>query len=288
MEKNKSTSSLYKYALIYFILFSLTLIFVYLIMIQKELNFKPIVLLSFLILILISNSFFMLYLIKKCFISTRRYERNALELLKYKYLENDLKTYRQHRHDMKNHLSIIYDLVQREKYDELKDYTKAYLYQTEQKLKTVSCGSDEIDVLLYHKINQAKDHHIPVDYHIKPVFKVPYATMMDFVSIFSNLLDNAIEANLKLKDVKDRTLNITIDDDAIDYKIVITNAFKKHMNPQRFLEDGFTTKDNKENHGLGLGIVEKIVQRYKGQSHIEILNDAFYQVKIEIPKHNVH
>jgi two-component system sensor histidine kinase AgrC len=230
----------------------------------------------------------MLYLIKKCFISTRRYERNVLELLKYKYLENDLKSYRQHRHDMKNHLSIIYDLVQGEKYDDLKNYTKEYLHQTVQKLKTVSSGSDEIDVLLYHKINQAKEHHIPVDYHIKTVFNLPYAAMMDFVSIFSNLLDNGIEANVQLKDIKDRTLNITIDDDAIDYKIVITNAFKKHSKPQKFLEDGFTTKDNKENHGLGLGIVEKIVQRYKGQSHIEILNESFYQVKIEIPKHEVH
>lgn len=179
-------------------------------------------------------------------------------------------------------------MVQSEKYDDLKAYTKAYLHQTEQKLKTVSSGSDEIDVLLYHKINQAKEQNIPVDYHIKPVFKLPYAAMMDFVSIFSNLLDNAIEANLHLKDFKDRTLNITIDEDAIDYKIVITNAFKKHMNPRRFLEDGFTTKENKENHGLGLGIVEKIIQRYKGQSHIEILNDAFYQVKVEVPKHNVH
>jgi hypothetical protein len=39
--------------------------------------------------------------------------------------------------------------------------------------------------------------------------------------------------------------------------------------------------------GLGLGIIRKIVSKYNGNIEIEIFNELFYQVKIEIPKHTL-
>ncbi len=94
----------------------------------------------------------MLYLIKKIYIYIRRSEKSQLELLKFKYLENDLKAYRQHRHDMKNHLTVIYELVKNKKYNDLEVYTKEYMDKSNHKLQALESGSDEVDVLLYHKV----------------------------------------------------------------------------------------------------------------------------------------
>ena len=287
MGSKNTTKSLYRYSIIYFILSALTMVLFYMIFLTKKFNLRPLMILSLLLIILLSNSIFMLYLIKKIYIYIRRSEKSKLELLKYKYLENDLKTYRQHRHDMTNHLTVIYELVNKEKYDDLEKYTQEYLKKTNLKLKSVESGSDEIDVLLYHKISDAKTHYISVDYHIKPVLSLAHQTLMDIVSILSNLLDNAIEANKQISDFNQRALNITITDDPLDYLIVVTNAFIKTEDPNQFQKNGFTTKTDAINHGMGLSIVSKIVERYSGQMSIEVLNDLFFQVKIDLPKHRL-
>lgn len=287
MAKKKNTNSLYRYSIIYFILSTLTMVLLYMIFLTRRFDLKPWMILPLLLIILISNSIFMLYLIKKIFIYIRRSEKSNLELLKYKYLENDLKAYRQHRHDMKNHLTVMYELVKNKNYDDLESYTKEYITETHQKLKSVESGSDEIDVLLYHKVHEAKASYISVDYLIKPVLNLSHHTLMDIVSVFSNLLDNAIEANSHIADFSKRALNITVDEDQLDYIIVVTNAFIKNDQLKNFSDDGFTTKDDARNHGMGLGIITKIIERYKGQLHIEILNDLFFQVKVELPKHSL-
>lgn len=287
MQNNQTTSSLYRYSLIYFILSALTMVLLYMIFLSRSINLKPWMILPLLLLILVSNSIFMLYLIKKIYIYIRRAEKSNLELLKYKYLESDLKSYRQHRHDMTNHLTVMYELVNNENYDDLKAYTKEYLKKTHQKLKAVSSGSDEIDVLLYHKVNEAREAYISVDYNIKPVLKPSHHSLMDIVSVLSNLMDNAIEANVQISDNKQRVLNITIDEDPLDYLIIVTNAFIKDKDPKHFQNDGFTTKNDAKNHGMGLGIITKIIQRYKGQLTIEVLNECFFQVRVELPKLNI-
>jgi len=243
--------------------------------------------LPLLLIILVSNSVFMLYLIKKIYINIRRSEKSQLELIKYKYLETDLKAYRQHRHDMTNHLTVIYELVKAGKYKDLEDYTKDYMSKTHKKLKSLESGSDEVDVLLHHKIHDARHSNISVDYNVQPVFDISHYALTDVVSIFSNLLDNAIEANMAIKDQSQRALNITINQDPLDYIVVVTNTFLPTKAIDRFSLDGYTTKEDKKNHGLGMGIISKIVDKYQGHMKIEVLNNVFFQVKIELPKLNL-
>ena len=80
-------------------------------------------------------------------------------------------------------------------------------------------------------------------------------------------------------------ISINIEDDQLDYIFVITNAFVKNDKINEFTNDGFTTKADSNNHGLGLGIIHKLVEKYKGKIYIDIFNEIFYQIKIELPKH---
>lgn len=252
-----------------------------------DMQVRRVIIIPMLIGIFLLTNGFLLYLLKKVFILNRKHEKIELELLKYQYLEHDLKMYRQHRHDMKNHLTVMYELVSDGKYDDLQEYTKGYIDSTTRKLRQINTGTDELDVLIYNKIDVAKDHMIDTDYHCTTELIISHHSVIDVVSIMSNILDNAIEANKKITTASDRMLSINISDDQLDYLLVVTNAFVPTMDPSKFSLDGFTTKNDINNHGLGLGIVHKMVEKYKGNISVEVFNDKFYQIKVEIPKHAV-
>lgn len=288
MQRNKNQRKLYRYSLFYstIVLFAFVLIYI-LVSSSTTIGTKRILVAPILLSIFLLTNGFLLYLLKKVFILNRKYEKIELELLKYQYLENDLKMYRQHRHDMKNHLTVIYELVQNKKYDDLHDYTKQYLDNTTKKLRQINTGADELDVLIYNKLDSAKHHAIETDFSCMTEFNISHHAVIDIVSILSNLLDNAIEANRKINIPSERMLSINIGEDQLDYVIVVTNAFIVENTPNHFLKDGFTTKRDKKNHGLGLGIIHKLVDKYKGVVYIDIFNNKFYQIKIEIPKHTL-
>lgn len=289
MNTHKNNSRLYRYFLLYFIIQIASFMFIYSLLSNTDSVFElgRLLMAPLLVFVFISTNVFILYLLKKLFIVRRKYNKMGMELLKFKYLESDLKLYRQHRHDMKNHLLVIYELVQSKKYDELSDYTKSYLDLTSSKLYNVNTGLDELDVLLYNKFDLAKSNNINIEYHCFTTLSAHYNTMIDLISIISNLLDNSIEANMKIVNSNDRVISVNVDSDQLDYSFVITNAFLLDTNTidSNFVTDGFTTKLDAVNHGLGLSIVDKLVAKYDGHISFEIFNDMFYQVKIEIPKH---
>lgn len=286
MNKNKQ-NHLYRYFLIYFIMVTSSIMLTYALIINTANNpdARRLFIIPLLVFIFIMTNLFALYLLKKVFLLNRRHEKMQMELVKYQYLESDLKLYRQHRHDMKNHLTIMYELVKNQKYEDLEAYTLQYMQKTSNKLMNITTGVDELDILLYNKIDQAKDNNIPIEYHCLANLFVHSNAVIDVVSIISNLLDNAIEANKVIDSPNDRMINVNINEDQLDYIFVITNAFIPKVAPEQFVKDGFTTKVDQANHGLGLGIIHKLVERYNGKISLDIFNSKFYQVKIELPKH---
>ncbi|MBN2794819.1 MAG: GHKL domain-containing protein [Clostridia bacterium] len=283
----KKNTYLYRYFLIYFIIVSSAIMMTYALMFNtsNDVHVRRLLMIPLLIVIFFITNIFALYLLKRIFILNRRYEKSEMELLKYQYLESDLKLYRQHRHDMKNHLIIIYEMVKDKKYDDLEDYTQQYIKKTSNKLMNIHSGVDELDILFYNKIDLAKQSNIPLDFRCNSQMSIHHSAIIDVVSILSNLLDNAIDANRAIMNPKDRMISINIDEDQLDYIFVITNAFTPSSDVSSFVKDGFTTKQDYRNHGLGLGIIHKLVDRYKGKIYIDVFNNKFYQVKIELPKH---
>jgi len=288
MQSQRSQSKLYRYFIFYFITNSTAFVFIYALFSNTfSTELRRFMILPVLISVFLITNLFLMYLLKKVFILNRKHEKIEMELLKYQYLESDLKMYRQHRHDMKNHLTVIYELVNDKKYDDLKDYTSQYLDQTTKKLREINTGTDEVDVLIYHKLDSAKNHLIETEFHCNTNLLISNQSVIDIVSIFSNLLDNAIEANKRIASPNDRMISIAINEDQLDYVFIVTNAFFQESNPNQFLVDGFTTKSDRMNHGLGLGIIHKLVEKYSGNTSVEVFNEKFYQVTIDIPKHTL-
>ena len=170
-------------------------------------------------------------------------------------------------HDMKNHLQMIMSMNEQDK-------TSTYLESLAEQIKNKELqrysSRHVLQVLFDDKVKEAAKQNIFVDIHNRDV-KFENIEDFDLVTIFSNLLDNAVEAVATLsEDKKTVTLSIRQIQQMMVIKI-------KNPAPQKFnkKEDG-TLLSTKENHkGLGLSSVRNTVEKYHGDMQIKYTDQMF-------------
>ena len=154
------------------------------------------------------------------------------------------------------------------------DKTSTYLESLAEQIKNKELqrysSRHVLQVLFDDKVKEAAKQNIFVDIHNRDV-KFENIEDFDLVTIFSNLLDNAVEAVATLsEDKKTVTLSIRQIQQMMVIKI-------KNPAPQKFnkKEDG-TLLSTKENHkGLGLSSVRNTVEKYHGDMQIKYTDQMF-------------
>ena len=172
------------------------------------------------------------------------------------------------RHDIKNHLLCIKNSATTE---ESNKYIEKINLEINQNVVDFNTGNAILDVIFYEK------SIICIDKKIKYKFDVDYSRcefidVIDTCSIFSNLLDNAIEACDKINQGKR----------FIDFKGNVNNGFFvikcENMKINDILyRDGkiITDKEDKKLHGIGLKSIRESFEKYGGDINIEILDNKF-------------
>lgn len=127
------------------------------------------------------------------------------------------------------------------------------------------CTNKIIDAILYNKFQVAQSLHIRCNANI--ILPETLAIKdIDLMFLFTNLLDNAIEACEKLLD-KQRFIDMEASIKANFLVVCVRNAkdetFK--INPKNMV----STKEDSEHHGLGLQIIKRVCKQYKGSLKIE-------------------
>lgn len=85
-------------------------------------------------------------------------------------------------------------------------------------------------------------------------------TEYEFVSLFANLLDNAIEA---AKETEEKEVTLSLERQQGYLKVTVSNSKLPDRKP---VEEGFrTTKKDKRNHGIGSRIIRDIVEKHGGR-----------------------
>ncbi len=219
-------------------------------------------------------------------------KNSQIEIQKYKYLENEIKFYRQHRHDLKNHLIIMYELARLGKTEDLKDYATEFMEKTDQSLLTLQTGNQELDVLLYSKLDQARQNLVEVNIHSTEPLHIHNKRIFNVISIVSNLFDNAIEACMEIDNPDDRSITFSMENDLFNNYFTVTNTFNAKVMNLELLQSktprfGATHKKDKKAHGMGLKIVQSLVQRLEGKVQIDIYNQQFFQIKVTLPSVNL-
>ncbi len=192
---------------------------------------------------------------------------------KYKHLKTQNELYRQHKHDLKNHLIVISGLLEENEYAKLQNYLNHYINLTNKQLITIETGVKELDVLLYAKMNEAWNHNIEVKFDCNSKLMCNHKHIPNLVSVFSNVLDNSIKA-CKYNQKSQLFIVINIEEDPLDYIFTVSNTYD--LQKENYLKG----------KGVGIPIMNRIVKKYNGSTNYH-RNNGIFEVKIEIPKHEL-
>ena len=132
-------------------------------------------------------------------------------------------------------------------------------------------GNTVIDSLLFDKLSQVKDTNITLNFN--GVFPENPMNTADLCVVFGNLVDNTIEACLKLPETHIKNIEIFLTPQQ-DYLFI---SFMNPVTEKVIINNNSvtTTKDNKDDHGIGLYSVKKILKKYDGHLTMSCSNTTF-------------
>jgi len=179
----------------------------------------------------------------------------------------NLKSY---KHDMLNHLSTVYNLIDINNIEDSKKYLSSMINNFSKNRKTIiDTGNPILDSILTEKIEIAENQNIKISQEIF-ISKDLNIDLLDCCIIFSNILDNAIEASSKVKNDKYIKIKLVSKGNMLACKI--TNSIDKNL---QINKDFRTTKHDSYSHGIGLKNVKNAINKYEGELSITYDEFAF-------------
>ena len=180
---------------------------------------------------------------------------------------------RQQVHDFKNHLRTIDGMLDE---SPTKAYVDELLEESYISAGYCRCGNDVIDSIINCKNNESKEKNIQFTYNISLITKLNISSI-DICAVLANQIDNAIEASLKITDLKKRFVKVEIGQKEcfVFFKVensCIDNPFNKNG-------ELITTKGNANGmHGLGLKNIKETTRKHNGELKNEYKNGVFTSI----------
>jgi len=163
------------------------------------------------------------------------------------------------RHDIKNQYACVRLLLEEKKYDKAIEY----FYGLENSFSPafyLDTGNEDVNTAVNLELIKAKSHGILLDVKCA-IPKTLGIVASDITGLLTNLIDNAIEADLSYGITDD--VGIRMNKDGAYLFIKVTNTLPEGVTLHSINFDG-TTKSEKGFHGLGSKIIKKIVNKYNG------------------------
>ena len=201
--------------------------------------------------------------------------------MQYKYylmVKESQEKMKQVYHDMNNHMENIRSL--KNSSEDVNEYIDNIEDEVKNNKNIYNTGNALLDIILYEKSKDCIKNNIYFNVGID-FSKCEFIDMIDISSIFSNLIDNAIEACNK------------IDDNNIEKYITIKGIFIKSYYVVRcensktnkvIIKNNkiLTSKKDKFLHGIGLDSIKSSIKKYNGE--LKIKNSEFkFITSIHIP-----
>ncbi len=214
---------------------------------------------------------------------TEELQRQDTELLQLN------RNVRKLKHDMKNHLMVLTAHLNAGEYDQAKQYTSELLDKFSTMHSYIETGNVLMNHIINEKLSYAKSLGILVKAEIENL-AFEKMNRLDFSSLLSNMLDNAIESLQRAQkkkgpepvDTKERLqLQVLISANRGYETICVKNQITSSVlteNPKLS-----SSKEDKEQHGFGVAKIKEIVGQYNGMADF-YEEEEFFCVKVFIPK----
>ena len=202
-----------------------------------------------------------------------KFERKNMEDLKRFYDQT-----RNMKHEMKNHLLYIAHGLEEGHIPETLAYIEELQGKINQIQNYVHTENDFLNFVLNTRLSVAAEQAIPVKVQIEDT-DFTFMERMDLHSLLGNILDNAMEASVKLPASR-RDVGLELSVKRGYHSILVRNHIQDSVlaeNPHMS-----TSKKDVMNHGIGVTVIRKIAERYKG--HVDFYEkDDYLCVQVLLP-----
>lgn len=203
-------------------------------------------------------------------------EKISIEHNYYQNIKDEQLVIKKLYHDINNHIACIKALNDN-------NHTLNYISSLENEIRkynlTFDTGNIFLDVILSEKSKLCNKNNISLFIDVNNFDKCSFIESIDVCSIFSNLLDNAIEACVKVENLERKIiLRGTIVNNFYVIKLENTKQNKININ-NNFIK---TDKKDKYFHGIGLVSVRDSLSKYNGELAINY-DEFLFKINIFIP-----
>lgn len=211
--------------------------------------------------------------------SVARYYRGTAEKYKeqfnseYNYFQEYKKQQKEtaaFRHDWNNHMLLLQKMLANGDYEKVAEYFHSLTAEQISSGKRIFTGNEIVDIILSAKAEKIKEQRIKVSCNggLEPL---SFMEDVDICILFSNLIDNAIEANVKYEG--ERFLTIRVSEKPTLFMIEVSNGMSGELREKegRIL----SSKADSAEHGIGTQNIFSVIRKYKGEYSIQTQNNIF-------------
>ena len=264
----------------YLVMLPMPIIFLGLMMLSLELNGHRFNLILFLSLIIMNLCIMALY--RGLMITSRRIALEQYQAKENSYLQQQLKGEKEIerlRHDMKNMLLSISGDLQLGEVERAQEKIHVILEDIKSTNVQIT-GSKSLDVILAPKVQAIHQANIPFESDFQIMSDQPFRDhLLDLSVILGNLMDNAIEASLRLPEDAPRFIHMQIKQTPTELSVLISNR----SNTIKLSKDGAQDSEKGRNRtGIGIASIRERVSALDGYSSFH-MGDGIFQVLVQIP-----
>lgn len=204
-------------------------------------------------------------------------EKNALAQDYFSHIQQCLKNLSLLRHDFKNHLIVLQGYAASGRIEELQSYISR-LSDELTPATLIATPSQLLSAIMNTKNEECKQKGVTLvfEQHVSGI----YIDDFHLISVFGNMLDNAIAAASKCEN---GTVHLRLTSLDSYLEIDCMNNHKEQIihKDDRFLS---TKPTHQDIHGFGIQSMRKAVRELRGEIHIDYTEDNFH-VNILVPNY---
>lgn len=201
--------------------------------------------------------------IREAINASRAAEQAAMLEDAYRQLEALNATLRKQRHDFRNHLQVVFSLMEMRAYDDAAQYIESVYRDIQKTSSSLRTAIPAVNALIAAKRADCEARGIQLNLDIRAAWQDMPVPGWELCRALGNLIDNAVDALTEGK-TPEPAVDVAIAETPEAYTFEIANNGPPipPENLEAIFREGFTTKS--DGHGSGLGIVREILEAYGG------------------------
>jgi len=224
-----------------------------------------------------------LYFNKKSYEQYRKYAENQIKEEYLLNMQKLIETFKAERHDFFNQLQIISGFIQLNKGERAIQYIQSLADKAQKRRETIKTGQPVLDAFFQARLSTLDTQGVTLTVNSEPDALDNTALMpWDIARILTNLIDNAVDATVNLPEDQ-RRIKIEVYKTENGCHCTVKNSGPR-IDPAikaKIFTSGFTTK-GMQGQGMGLHIVQSLVNSAKGEIFVQDSSEAGYDTEFHI------